>query len=92
MGSVYWNDQCGIVRAFARNAGATPPWVVKSALTSLPDAVVPADADVVTAATATIAASAAMALSTLRFKVKIAPSSYVAWVPRAPSGSLTAQA
>jgi hypothetical protein len=31
---VYWNVQCGIVRALARNCGATLPAVVKRAETS----------------------------------------------------------
>src|SRR5207237_6254675 len=34
VGSVYWNDQCGIVLAFARNCWATPPSVAKFAATS----------------------------------------------------------
>src|ERR671927_416510 len=34
VGSVYWKDQCGMVRALARNCPATPPGDENSAATS----------------------------------------------------------
>src|SRR5438132_13009724 len=60
-GSLYWNVKCGIVRAFARNCGSTPPIVSDRGALSLELAVAAGFEPAVAAAATRVAANATTA-------------------------------